>query len=146
MRETVAIGADIHFGPANIGHKYYPATDKRRAYGVLKIDGGGNTYVNLYFDADPAHIDAAIAELVALRADMTGDDGPEPAAAQDPAPVRELCSSSLPLSNGGSLRCALDPGHFDAHSAIAGRYRWLGHGADARDLNGVRITPAGVAS
>ena len=70
MRTAPMIGVDIHFGPDSIRHKYHPGDDKCAAYGVLKIDNGGSTYANLYFAADPAHIDKMIAELVALKQEM----------------------------------------------------------------------------
>ena len=89
---TVMIGVDIHFGPDSIRHKYHPGDDKCHAYGVLKIDNGGSTYANLYFDTDPAHIDKMIAELVALKQEM---DPPvitdsAPSGMQDPAPVARV--------------------------------------------------------
>lgn len=36
------------------------------------------------------------------------------------------CESAMTLKNGGELKCTLDDGHDDPHSAVAGRYRWLG--------------------
>jgi len=68
----------------------------------------------------------------------------------EPAPViteqaaSGLCDSELPLKHGGALKCALDAGHYGAHSAIAGDFRWLGHGADARDEEGNRIAPIAI--
>ena len=66
---TTRISADIHFGPADLRHKYHPGDDKCHAYGVLKIDSGDTTGANLFFD-NAAHVRAVIAELALLAAEM----------------------------------------------------------------------------
>lgn len=74
---TTEISTDIHFDPADVRHNYHAADEKCHAYGVLKI-GRGVTHANLYFE-DAAGIDAAIAELVALKQEM---DPPAPGCAE----------------------------------------------------------------
>jgi hypothetical protein len=57
-----------------------------------------------------------------------------------------LCDSEMPLPNGGRLACTLDDYHDGAHSAVAGKYRWLGTGVAARTEDGEWIAKAEPAS
>jgi hypothetical protein len=63
---------DIQQPFGTIAHRWHPADANCRAYGTLKL--GGDQRVSIYFNT-AADVDAVIAELTALRAEMTG--GPE---------------------------------------------------------------------
>lgn len=65
---TVSVSANIHFNEDDVWHRWHPGDDLCHAYGALKFGEGAT----LFFDR-PAQIDKVIAELVALRAEMTGE-------------------------------------------------------------------------
>jgi hypothetical protein len=67
---TVRTSADIHFDEGDVSRRWRPADDKCDAHGVLKFGASG---ANVYFGT-PGQIDKVVAELTALRAEMTGDD------------------------------------------------------------------------
>lgn len=61
----------------DISHQWYPPSGKTGAFGLLTL-GGAPVYAKVYFH-DTADIDRTIAELVALRAEMTGEGAPRAA-------------------------------------------------------------------
>lgn len=92
---TVRTGATIHFSEGDVHRHWHPGSDECHAYGSLKF----GAVATVFFDG-PAQIDEVIAELVALRAEMTGEpaslapcgharneDGECPAACDAPASV-----------------------------------------------------------
>lgn len=63
---TIRSSYQVHFDSGDVRHVH-------STFSVLEFREGGGSYVSVHFGDDPALIDEVIAELVALRAEMTGD-------------------------------------------------------------------------
>jgi hypothetical protein len=65
-----------------VTHRWSPRSSACPAYGTLQFGPTGRSVI--VFLSTPAEIDEVFAELVALRAEMTGEPEPEPLAASGP--------------------------------------------------------------
>lgn len=62
---------------------------------------------------------------------------------EEPGDEGEMCTSTMPLPNGGELKCTAEPdpdltdgGHYGPHSALGGKRRWIGTGENAHTEEG----------
>ena len=70
---TVRSNTQIHFGRGDVSHYWRPAKNDCHAYGVIKFGEGQQACGTVFFDV-PEQVDEVIAELTALRAEMTGEN------------------------------------------------------------------------
>jgi len=97
---TVRSTTQIHFGEGDVSHRH------AAAYNTFEI-ADGTTQLYLHFET-PVQIDEVIAELVALRAEMTAEPQPEAQECTDYDPGYKLHG------------CELDAGHDGPHRDLLG--------------------------
>ena len=115
MGTTAGIG--LHVDPSEITHHHHPADDSCHEYGTLTLGKPGHAaYAHLFFEDAAAiiAIDAAIAELVALKQEMA----PPVLDVKAPAPDGDWCPASTDTEDfGATIYCDREPGHPGSHHA-----------------------------